>query len=327
METILQVQDLSVKYVTGRGTACALNGVNLSINRGEAVGLVGESGAGKTTTALATLNLVPKPAGRISGGDILFEGRSVLKMSQKELTDLRGNKIAMIFQNPLTSLNPVFTVGEQIAMVLRKHKKLKGKEATQEAGKLLEMVGIANYRVNDYPHQFSGGMRQRVGIAAALACNPALLIADEPTTALDVTIQAQILGLIKELLEQYNSSLLMITHNLGIIAEICQKVAVMYAGTIVEFGTVEEVFANPLHPYTVGLFGSIPKLSGPRERLAFIPGAVANSQNLPPGCPFHTRCEKCADHCGKEAPPMVEVSPGHFVACFKKREEAHHDGQ
>ena len=315
-EKLLEVKDLSVKFETGRAVAYALNGVNLTIHKGEAVGLVGESGAGKTTTALASHNLIPEPAGKVTGGDILFEGKSVFNMSKKELMDMRGDKISMIFQNPLTSLNPVFTVGEQISMVLRKHKNMSEKEALVEAGKLLEVVGIASYRVKDFPHQFSGGMRQRVGIAAALACNPALLIADEPTTALDVTIQAQILELIKELLTKYQSSLLMITHNLGIIAEICQNVAVMYAGTIVEYGSVEEVFNHPLHRYTVGLFGSIPKLTGPRERLASIPGTVANPENLPSGCPFHTRCEKCTEQCKKEKPGMVKVNDNHYVACY-----------
>ncbi len=315
MEPLLTIKDLRVKYETGRAVAYALNGVNLSINQGEALGLVGESGAGKTTTALATLNLIPKPAGKITSGEILFEGKNVLSMNSKELMALRGNKIAMIFQNPLTSLNPVFSVGEQIGMVLRKHKNLSAQEAVREAGRLLEVVGIPGQRVNDFPHQFSGGMRQRVGIAAALACNPALLIADEPTTALDVTIQAQILELIKELLTKYSSSLLMITHNLGIIAEICQKVAVMYAGRIVEFGTVDEVFLHPMHSYTNGLFNSIPKLEGPRERLVSIPGTVANPEHLPPGCPFHERCSNCGERCRTELPPMIKVNDNHYVAC------------
>lgn len=313
---LLEIKNLSIKYETGRSKAYAVNGVNLTIRSGEAIGLVGESGAGKTTTALATMNLVPEPAGKVTGGDILFEGRSVFKMKSSEIQNLRGSKISMIFQNPLTSLNPVFTVGEQIAMVLRKHQKLKKKEARQEAMRLLELVGIPGERVDEFPHQFSGGMRQRVGIAAALACNPALLIADEPTTALDVTIQAQILELMKELLIKFDSSLLMITHNLGIIAEICQKVAVMYAGSIVEYGSVREVFGNPMHPYTVGLIGSIPKLSGPRERLANIPGFVANPANLPTGCAFHPRCAKCQGKCGECRPELVEINPEHYVACF-----------
>ena len=315
---LLEIKDLRVKYLTGRATSYALNGVNLSIEKGEALGLVGESGAGKTTTALATLNLVPQPAGTITGGQIFFDGKSVLDMSTSELMDIRGDKISMIFQNPLTSLNPVFTVGEQIAMVLRKHRRLNNKQALMEAGKMLEVVGIKSDRIGDFPHQFSGGMRQRVGIAAALACNPALLIADEPTTALDVTIQAQILELMKELLVKFDSSLLMITHNLGIIAEICQKVAVMYAGTIVEYGMVEEVFFNPMHHYTAGLLGSIPKLTGPRDRLANIPGQIANPEHLPDGCAFHTRCTFCIEACKTEKPEMIKVNDNHYVACLNR---------
>ncbi len=316
MQPLLEIKDLHVKYETGRAVAYALNGVNLTIGHGEALGLVGESGAGKTTTALSTLNLIAQPAGKHTGGDVLFEGKSVFDMTQKELMAMRGSKIAMIFQNPLTSLNPVFTVGEQIGMVLRKHKKSSEKEALKEAGRLLEVVGIPAARVNEFPHQFSGGMRQRVGIAAALACNPALLIADEPTTALDVTIQAQILELIKELLTKYSSSLLMITHNLGIVAEICRNVAVMYAGRIVEYGSVAEVFNNTLHPYTVGLFGSIPLLDGPRKRLVSIPGMVANPEHLPSGCAFHARCAHCMDVCKESVPEMVRVNDQHSVACY-----------
>ncbi len=316
MQPLLEIKDLHVKYETGRAVAYALNGVNLSIARGEALGLVGESGAGKTTTALSTLNLISQPAGKHTGGDVLFEGKSVFSMTPKELMAMRGAKIAMIFQNPLTSLNPVFTVGEQIGMVLRKHRKLSRREAEMKAGKLLEVVGIPANRVKEFPHQFSGGMRQRVGIAASLACNPALLIADEPTTALDVTIQAQILELIKELLAEYSSSLLMITHNLGIVAEICRNVAVMYAGRIVEYGSVEEVFSHTLHPYTVGLFGSIPLLEGPRKELISIPGVVANPEHLPQGCAFHTRCDHASGRCKTDQPPMVKINDRHYVACY-----------
>ncbi len=315
MEPLLKITNFSVKYETGRSVAYALNNVDLTIHKGEALGLVGESGAGKTTTALATMNLIPAPAGKVTSGDIEYEGKSVFKMKSKELQDLRGNRISMIFQNPLTSLNPVFTVGEQIAMVLRKHQKLSRKDAMKEAARLLEMVGIPGNRVDEFPHQFSGGMRQRVGIAAALACNPTLMIADEPTTALDVTIQAQILELMKELLQKYDSSLLMITHNLGIIAEICQRVAVMYAGSIVEYGTVDEVFGNPLHPYTQGLIGSIPNLEGPRERLVNIPGFVANPSNLPSGCPFHPRCSSCQEQCRNARPKLMAHNADHYVAC------------
>ena len=234
----------------------------------------------------------------------------------RQIRKKRGNKIAMVFQNPLTALNPVFTVGEQIAMVLRVYRGMGRKEAMQYAGKLLEQVGIASYRVKDYPNQFSGGMRQRVGIAAAIACSPELLIADEPTTALDVTIQAQILELMKELQTRHSTSLLMITHNLGIISELCQKVAVMYAGRIIEYGTVAAVFRDPLHPYTRGLLGALPNLEGPRERLVAIPGKMADSQNLPSGCFFHPRCEETCGKCGSEQPAMCKISDDHYVACF-----------
>lgn len=318
MAPLLEIKDLHVEYKTGRATAHALNGVNLTIERGEALGLVGETGAGKTTIALSALKLLPHGVGNVTEGSITFDGASVLDMNKKSLEEMRGNKISMIFQNPLSSLNPLFTVGEQISMVLRKHENLSKKEAARRAEELLELVGIAKYRLEDFPHQFSGGMRQRVGIAAALACNPELLIADEPTTALDVTIQAQILELMKELQKKRSSSLLMITHNLGIIAELCQKVAVIYAGTIIEYGTVKEVFTNPQHWYTRGLLGAIPNLTGPRNRLAFIPGNVANANSLPSGCKFHPRCSYCTDQCRTEMPPLQECGEGHLVACWER---------
>lgn len=315
-DKLLEIKDLQVQYKTMRSTVRALNGVSLTIERGRALGLVGEAGAGKTTTALSILNLLPECIGKVTGGDILFNGASVFKMSQKELLKTRGGKISMIFQNPLTSLNPVFTVGEQISMVLRKHMGMSHNKANMRAQELLETVGIPGYRLNDYPNQFSGGMRQRVGIAAGLACNPELLIADEPTTALDVTIQAQILDLISELQANYHTSLLMITHNLGIIAELCQDVAVMYAGRIVEYGTVSEVFSHPAHPYTNGLLGAIPKLEGKRERLHDIPGKIANAQQLPSGCAFHPRCEGCTPTCMEKNPDMSRINDNHFVACY-----------
>lgn len=318
MEELLKINDLYVKFRTERTTVYAVNGLNLTIRKGESLGLVGESGAGKTTSALATLNLLPKSA--TVSGNIEYNGKSVFDMSTQELLDLRGGKIAMIFQNPLTALNPVFTVGEQIAMVLRAHNKMNAKQAMTRAQELLEMVGIAKYRIKDYPNQFSGGMRQRVGIAASLASNPELLIADEPTTALDVTIQAQILELMKHLQKEYNTSLLMITHNLGIISELCQQVAVMYAGRIIEYGSVREVFGNPAHPYTVGLLGALPKLEGPRSRLTAIPGRVADPQNLPSGCRFHPRCEHCTQQCRDEQPQMTQIGINHYVACFCREE-------
>lgn len=322
MEDLLQINNLSVQYRTGRTVTNALNGVSLTIKKGEAVGLVGESGAGKTTTALAALNLLPESVGFVTGGSVLYKGQSVLEMSEQQLMEIRGNKIAMIFQNPLTSLNPLFRVGEQIAMVLRKHKKITKKEAEEEAGELLKLVGIAPYRLKDYPHQFSGGMRQRVGIAAALACSPELLIADEPTTALDVTIQAQILELMKELQTKLSSSLLMITHSFGIISELCQKTGVMYAGVIVEYGPVQQVFEHPKHWYTKGLLAAIPKLEGPCECLQSIPGNVANGQSLPTGCKFHPRCPRCTQQCKNEEPPFIQVDDQHFVACWHVEEES-----
>lgn len=315
MEKIIEIKGLKVEYRTERAVSKAVNGIDFTIGAGESIGLVGETGAGKTTTALSILNLLPA-VGHVTAGDILYRGQSILAMPEKKLMDLRGNKIALIFQNPLTSLNPVFTVGEQIAMVLRKHKRMGRREALKEAGNLLEAVGIPKYRLNDYPVQFSGGMRQRVGIAAGIACNTDLLIADEPTTALDVTIQAQILELMKKLQKEHDTSLLMITHNLGIISELCQKVAVMYAGRIIEFGTVREVFYSPLHPYTRGLLGAIPKLTGPREPLQAIKGTIANPQALPSGCHFHPRCDLRCERCGREEPQLVKESEDHAVACF-----------
>lgn len=313
---LVDIRDLVVEFKTERSLVHALNGVNLQIKQGESLGLVGEAGAGKTTTALGILNLMSSQAAKVKDGDIRYSGKSVFQMSNRELLEMRGGKVSMIFQNPLTSLNPVFTVGEQIAVLLRKHMKMNRRQAMIEASKLLEMVGISGTRVNDYPHQFSGGMRQRVGIAAALACRPELLIADEPTTALDVTIQAQILELMKELQEKYSTSLLMITHNLGIISELCQRVAVMYAGRIIESGTVAQVFARPAHPYTMGLLNALPKLTGPRERLTAIPGRVADPQNLPQGCSFHPRCANCTEQCKQKTPAMTQITSEHSVACF-----------
>ena len=305
-----------VEFKTENGTKQAINHLNLKIHKGESLGLVGEAGAGKTTTALGVLRLLPKHSAKIKSGIIEFHGEDMAKFSERRLREIRGDKISMIFQNPLTSLNPVFTVGEQIAMVLRKHKNIGNKQAMEEAGKLMETVGIAKERINDYPHQFSGGMRQRIGIAAALACSPELLIADEPTTALDVTIQAQILELMKKLQKQYDTSLLMITHNLGIISELCKNVAVMYAGAIIEYGSVKEVFTNPMHPYTKGLLGAIPTLDDQKERLVAIPGEVANPYHLPKGCSFNPRCECKNADCAEEIPPMIKINESHYVSCF-----------
>lgn len=315
-DVLLRITDYVVEFKTENGTKQAINHLNLTIHKGESLGLVGEAGAGKTTTALGILRLLPKHSAKIKSGIIEFHGEDMAKFSERRLREIRGDKISMIFQNPLTSLNPVFTVGEQIAMVLRKHKNIGNKQAMEEAGKLMETVGIAKERINDYPHQFSGGMRQRIGIAAALACSPELLIADEPTTALDVTIQAQILELMKKLQKQYDTSLLMITHNLGIISELCRNVAVMYAGAIIEYGSVKEVFTNPMHPYTKGLLGAIPTLDDQKERLVAIPGEVANPYHLPKGCSFNPRCECKNADCAEEIPPMIKINESHYVSCF-----------
>lgn len=316
-DIVLEIEDLFVQYKSERATAYALNGINIALAKGESLGLVGESGAGKTTMALSILNLLPKGAGKVTNGDIRFHGKSVFKMRKRELHEMRGGKISMIFQNPLTALNPVFTIGEQIAMVSRLHKGLSKKEALEDAKNMLEMVGIPRSRVNEYPGQFSGGMRQRVGIAAALVGNPEVLIADEPTTALDVTIQAQILKIMKDMQKSFSTATIMITHNLGIVSELCQNVAVMYAGHIIEYGLVEEVFAHPAHPYTRGLLDALPSWEGDiKERLTAIPGFVAEAQNLPSGCAFHPRCERCTEKCKNEHPAMVQLNPNHSVACF-----------
>ena len=318
MEEILKISKLSVEYRSGDTVAKAVNGLNMTLYKGQAMGLVGASGAGKTTTALSVMGLLPDKIGYVTGGDIEYKGQSLLKMKEKELNTIRGGKISMVFANPLSSLNPVFTVGHQITMVLRQHGHMTEKEAHAQAAKFLQMVGIPEYRMDDYPHQFSGGMRQRVGIAAALVCSPEILIADEPTTALDVTIQAQILELMKDLQKTMDSSLLMITHNLGIIAELCQTVAIMYGGEIVEYGSVREVFENPMHWYTIGLLNAVPKLTGKRERLASIPGNVANAQMLPEGCKFHPRCGHCTKVCQTKQPEMICVNENHYVQCWER---------
>ena len=315
-EELLKIENLSVEYHVGVTVAKAVNNLNMTIYKGEALGLVGETGAGKTSTALSIMNLLPKRVGFITGGDVLFHGESLLSMPEKKMNEIRGDKISMVFANPLSSLNPVFTVGHQIALAYKTHHHLSEKEADKRAAELLKLVGIADYRINDYPHQFSGGMRQRVGIAAALACNPELLIADEPTTALDVTIQAQILELMKKLQAEFDSSLLMITHNLGIVSELCQRVAIMYGGAIVEYGTVQEVFGHPMHEYTRGLLNAVPKLTGERERLESIPGLVANAMDLPDGCRFHPRCKNCTEKCKSEMPAMIKLNEDHYVSCW-----------
>ena len=296
----------------------AVDGVSFEIGGGETLALVGESGCGKSVSALSILRLVPEPAGRIVGGEIRLAGRDVLGLSAREMRALRGNVVSMVFQEPMTSLNPVFRVGSQIAAVVRLHTGVTRGEARQRAVKLLERVGIPapEDRVDDYPHQMSGGMRQRVMIAMALACGPQLLIADEPTTALDVTIQAQILDLLKELQAESGMAVLLITHDLGIVAETADRVAIMYAGKIVEEADVRDLFANPRHPYTQGLFASLPKVGGKRGRLTTIEGQVPAATQFPPGCRFHPRCPHVMDVCRTEEPGVTMLGPGHRVSCW-----------
>jgi peptide/nickel transport system ATP-binding protein len=317
MENVLEIKDLYASYKTFEGVARAVNGVNLIVQQGESLGLVGETGAGKTTTALSIMKLLPPRTGRINQGKIIFNGIDLTKKSDNYLQRIRGNKISMIFQNPLTSLNPVFTIGEQIGMVFIKHYNLSKKDAWKKAGEMLEVVGIPSERSKEYPYQFSGGMRQRVGIAASLACRPDLLIADEPTTALDVTIQAQVLELLKELKQKYNTALIMISHNLGIIAELCQNVAVMYAGSIIERGSVTQVFRHPSHPYTRGLFASLPDIYDKKDRLNAMKGVVSDALNLPEGCKFNPRCPCVMEKCKLNVPKLIKIKPDHYVACFQ----------
>ena len=313
----LEVKDLHVHYITDTALVKAVNGVSFSLDKGETLGLVGETGAGKTTTALALLRLVPNPPGKIVGGSIFLEGEELLKYKESEMRKLRGNKIAMIFQDPMTSLNPVLPVGDQIAEVIKFHNKgISLADANKRAAAMLETVGIEAGRMGEYPHQFSGGMKQRVVIAIALACNPEILIADEPTTALDVTIQAQVLSLMKKLKKERGTSMIMITHDLGVVAEVCDKVAIMYAGEIVEYGTLDQVYRRPVHPYTKGLFASIPDLHKHVRRLTPIKGLMPDPSNLPEGCTFCPRCPAAMERCSKEAPQYVEVESGHMVKCF-----------
>ena len=314
-EHLLEVKDLVVQYRSAGTVVHAVNGISLAIKKGESLGLVGETGAGKTTTALAILRLIASPPGKIEGGEIFYDGKNLLDLPESSMRHVRGNSISMIFQDPMTSLNPVITVGEQIAATIRLHRKKSRREATLESQKMLELVGIPGERYSEYPHQFSGGMKQRVMIAIALSCNPSLLIADEPTTALDVTIQAQVLELMHELRRKINTSLVMITHDLGIVAEICDKVAIMYAGRVVEYADKRALYSNPVHPYTIGLFNSVPDLEDDRESLAVIPGLMPDPMELPTGCTFHPRCTAAVEACSREKPQMVELEPGHFVAC------------
>lgn len=313
---LLEIKNLSVTYKSENGICQAVNGLNLEIGKQETLGFVGETGAGKTSTAKAIMGLLPSPAGRISQGSILFDGHDMVNISDRERRKILGEDISMIFQDPMTSLNPTMRVVDQIIEMIDLHKTISKSEAYEEACKLLEMVGIKRERAKDYPHQFSGGMKQRVVIAIALACQPQLIIADEPTTALDVTIQAQVMELIKELKEKFRTSMILITHDLGIVAEICDKVAIMYAGGIVEYGTAEEIFNHPSHPYTIGLFKSIPKLDTEEEWLEEIPGLPPEPTEEIVGCVFHPRCSKCMEQCKQQSPDTIQISPDHRVRCF-----------
>lgn len=313
---ILEIKGLNVKYETDLETVEAVNGIDLEIEKSGTLGLVGETGAGKTTTALSIMRLLPSTTGRIRSGEIFFEGRDLLKIDEEEMRSVRGDKIAMVFQDPMTSLNPVQTVGDQIAEAIKLHnEKMSEEEVDKRVEEILSLVGIIPQRKYDYPHQFSGGMKQRVVIAIALSCEPDLLIADEPTTALDVTIQAQVLAMIRDLRDRLGTSMLMITHDLGIVAQSCDHVAVMYAGKIIEYGTVEDIFkGDKHHPYTVGLFGSIPNLKSRALRLNPIPGLMPDPTKLPDGCYFAPRCDKCMEVC-KHMQPEVFADGTHKIAC------------
>ena len=317
-DLLLSVQDLRVEFWTSRGTIYAVNGISFDIAPGETLGIVGESGCGKSVTALALLGILPR-AGRIRGGSALFGGRDLLKLSDRELRLIRGKEIAMIFQDPMTSLNPVLTIGRQIREALETHFDMSKVEANARAAELLDRVGIpsAKARLRDYPHQFSGGMRQRAMIAMALACEPKLLIADEPTTALDVTIQAQILDLLRTLVAERNTALILITHDLGVVAGMCERVNVMYGGMIMEAASADQLFARPRHPYTLGLLQSVPRLDATRKaKLQPIEGQPRDMLSAPAACPFQPRCRYEVEQSRLEVPPLREVEPGHWVACF-----------
>ena len=321
MSNLLNVKDLYVSYGTDDGVVSALNGLTLSLDKGESLGLFGETGAGKSTLALSILRLLPDRIGRIDSGTIEFEGKDVLSMSKKEMKSIRGDKISMIFQDPMTSLNPTKTVGKQLSEVLDLHfGALTRKEKAEKVDKMFRMVGIPPERQNEYPFQFSGGMKQRIGIAMALIAEPDLLIADEPTTALDVTIQAQILSLMKNLQAETQTSMLLITHDLGVVVEICTKIAVIYSGQIIEYGTIEDVYARRHnHPYTEGLFNCIPDLKSTAPRLTPIPGSMPDPLHLPAGCKFCDRCKYRMDICEKEEPP-VYTNGTHSIQCFKYKD-------
>ena len=320
-EVILSVKNLTTHYVTREiGTCEAVRNVSFEMKLGETLGLVGETGAGKTSIALSILRLLQTPPAKVISGEVLWHGKDLLKMSDREMRKIRGEEISMVFQDPMTALNPIDTVGTQIAEVIYLHRKVSKSEAKRMAGDMLEVVGIPRERYGEYPHQFSGGMKQRVIIAMALACNPKLLIADEPTTALDVTIQAQVLKMMNDLKEKNGTAVLLITHDLGVIAEMCQKVAVIYAGEIVEAGTAEEIFDHTAHPYTQGLFDSLPSVAS-GSRLIPIPGMMPDPSNLPQGCKFAERCKYATEACREAEVELTEIKPGHFCRCIHIQEK------
>lgn len=329
-ETLLEVRDLQTQFKTEGGVVTAVDGVSFVINKGETLGIVGESGCGKSVTSLSIMRLIPDPPGKIVGGQILLDGENLLEKTEKEMQEIRGNEISMIFQEPMTSLNPVYTVGDQIAEAVRLHQGLSRREALKKAVEMLTLVGIPSpeERVHQYPHQMSGGMRQRVMIAMALSCNPKLLIADEPTTALDVTIQAQILKLMKDLRDRLGSAILLITHDLGVVADMCDRVIVMYAGRIVEEALVDDLFKVPCHPYTRGLLQSIPKLNQPKgSRLSTIEGTVPDPHHMPEGCRFHPRCPFATDQCLEAEPSLESIGDGRWVACWNWQKVAEEAGR
>ncbi len=316
LDKILEIKNLTIQYKTDNGVVHAVEHLNLELGNGETLGFVGETGAGKTTTALGILQLVPGPAGKIIDGEIFFQGVDLLKKNSREMKKILGKKIAMIFQDPMTSLNPVMTVGDQIKEMILLHEPVTKAEALEKAKEMLEIVGISRERHEDYPHQFSGGMKQRVVIAIALSCNPMLLIADEPTTALDVTIQAQVLDLMKKLKDEFQTSMIMVTHDLGVVADICDKVAIMYGGNVLEYGSKKSLFTKPLHPYTQGLFNSIPDLDSEQDRLNVIDGLPPDPTNMPSGCVFHPRCPHVMTKCKGDRPQRYMVNESHFVDCY-----------
>ena len=320
MNDFLKIEGLTVEYRSGSRRVHAVNEHDLQVGEGEVLGFVGETGAGKTTTALSILRILPNPPAKVLGGRVIFKDQDLFRLSEREMRNIRGEEIAMIFQDPMTSLDPVKTVGDQIVEMILLHQHCSKKEAWEKACDMLETVGIDRNRAGEYPHQFSGGMKQRVVIAIALSCRPSLLIADEPTTALDVTIQAQILELMKDLKKKYQSSMIMITHDLGIVAEICDNVAIMYAGGVLEYGSVYDIYKDPRHPYTRALFDSIPDVNRDQERLKVITGLPPDPTDIPSGCPFHPRCPFCTDRCRTEKPEAVSLNESHWVKCFLAQE-------